>query len=178
MAEMRKWKEGCAKKAVLRHWLRHRKKEVLEMTEKEKFRKILFQVELLKRRKVQVYLRQIGLTPGQGQARILMYLSEHKDVTQKQLSDECLLDVTTMSRVLDRMEKMGLIIRERDPGCRRAYRVSLTGAGEKKADEVKDGFHSLEEVMCRGISPEEIRVLADGLAKVAENLRGTPGEKE
>ena len=147
------------------------------MTEKEKFRKILFQVELLKRRKVQAYLRQIGLTPGQGQARILMYLSEHTDVTQRQLSDECLLDVTTMSRVLDRMEKMGLIIRERDPECRRAYKVSLTGAREAKAEEVKDGFRELEEVMCKGISREEIRVLTEGLAKVEENLREMPGEK-
>ena len=155
----------------MQHWSQEQKKRFKEMTEKERFRKILFQVELLKRRKVQAYLRQIGLTPGQGQARILMYLSEHTDVTQRQLSDECLLDVTTMSRALDRMEKIGLIIRERDPACRRAYKVSLTGAGEAKATEVKDGFRELEEVMCRGISREEIRVLTEGLAKVEKNLR-------
>ena len=140
------------------------------MTQMEQFRKMLFQVELLKRRRVQDFLRRIGLTPGQGQARILMYLADHTEVSQRELSDECLLDVTTMSRVLDRMEKMGLLVRERDPRCRRAYRVSLTRAGKEKAAEVKEGFRELEEVMCRGISEEELRVLTHGLKKVGENL--------
>ena len=51
--------------------------------QKQRLREILFQIELLKRRKVQRFLLAIGLTPGQGQARILIYLSSHSSVTQK-----------------------------------------------------------------------------------------------
>lgn len=138
--------------------------------QKQSLREILFQIELLKRRKVQRFLLDIGLTPGQGQARILVYLSSHSSVTQKEIADRCMLDVTTMSRVLNKLEEMGLISRQRDPGCRRAYQIGLTEAGRQKAEEVKRGFERLEEMLCRELSEEEIGSLTTGLKKVKESL--------
>ena len=138
--------------------------------QKQSLREILFQIELLKRRKVQRFLLDIGLTPGQGQARILVYLSSHSSVTQKEIADRCMLDVTTMSRVLNKLEEMGLISRQRDPGCRRAYQVGLTEAGRQKAEEVNRGFERLEEMLCRELSEEEIGSLTTGLKKVKESL--------
>lgn len=138
--------------------------------QKQSLREILFQIELLKRRKVQRFLMDIGLTPGQGQARILVYLSSHSSVTQKEIADRCMLDVTTMSRVLNKLEEMGLISRQRDPGCRRAYQIGLTEAGRQKAEEVNRGFERLEEMLCRELSEEEIGSLTTGLKKVKESL--------
>ena len=138
--------------------------------QKQSLREILFQIELLKRRKVQRFLLDIGLTPGQGQARILAYLSSHSSVTQKEIADRCMLDVTTMSRVLNKLEEMGLISRQRDPGCRRAYQIGLTEAGQQKAEEVNRGFERLEEMLCRELSEEEIGSLTTGLKKVKESL--------
>lgn len=138
--------------------------------QKQSLREILFQIELLKRRKVQRFLLDIGLTPGQGQARILVYLSSHSSVTQKEIADRCMLDVTTMSRVLNKLEEMGLISRQRDPGCRRAYQIGLTEAGRQKAEEVNRGFERLEEMLCRELSEEEIGSLTTGLKKVKESL--------
>ena len=138
--------------------------------QKQSLREILFQIELLKRRKVQRFLLDIGLTPGQGQARILAYLSSHSSVTQKEIADRCMLDVTTMSRVLNKLEEMGLICRQRDPGCRRAYLIGLTEAGQQKAEEVNRGFERLEEMLCRELSEEEIGSLTTGLKKVKESL--------
>ena len=82
------------------------------MTGNKEFMDILYRIELKKRKIVQKFLVEIGLTPGQGQARILRYLSHHPHITQKEIADACMLDVTTMSRVLDKLEKLGLIIRE------------------------------------------------------------------
>ena len=138
--------------------------------QKQSLREILFQIELLKRRKVQRFLLDIGLTPGQGQPRILVYLSSHSSVTQKEIADRCMLDVTTMSRVLNKLEEMGLISRQRDPGCRRAYQIGLTEAGRQKAEEVNRGFERLEEMLCRELSEEEIGSLTTGLKKVKESL--------
>lgn len=138
--------------------------------QKQSLREILFQIELLKRRKVQRFLLDIGLTPGQGQARILVYLSSHSSVTQKEIADRCMLDVTTMSRVLNKLEEMGLISRQRDPGCRRAYQIGLTEAGRQKAEEVNRGFERMEEMLCRELSEEEIGSLTTGLKKVKESL--------
>lgn len=40
-------------------------------------------------------------------------------MNQKELADACLMDVTTMSRTLDRMEKDGLLKRENNPASRK-----------------------------------------------------------
>ena len=137
---------------------------------KQSLREILFQIELLKRRKVQRFLLDIWLTPWQGQARILAYLSSHSSVTQKEIADRCMLDVTTMSRVLNKLEEMGLLSRQRDPGCRRAYQIGLTEAGRQKSEEVNRGVERLEEMLCRELSEEEIGSLTTGLKKVKESL--------
>ena len=55
-------------------------------------------------------------------------------MTQKKLADACLLDVTTMSRTLDRMEQAGLLVRESNPDCRRSWLIDpdRQGNGHRK----------------------------------------------
>lgn len=137
---------------------------------KQELREVLFQIELLKRRIVQGSLIRIGLTPGQGQARILMYLDSHSSVTQREAADACMLDVTTMSRTLDKLEKKGMLLRERDPECRRSYQISLTEEGKKKAEEVRTEFAKLEDILCAGLREQEVKELTELLGKVKENL--------
>lgn len=138
--------------------------------EKEKIRKTLFQIEQARRKIVQNFLKEIGLTPGQGQARILQFLAAHEPVTQKKLADACDLDVTTMSRVLDRLEKEGYLKREKNPQCRRSYLIALTENGYKKAEEVAEGFQKLDEKICVGLKEEERETLLILLHKVEKEL--------
>ena len=65
----------------------------------------IFDVEMLRRRFIRPYFIELGLTVGQGQPRILKELREHGAMNQKELSDACLIEVTTMSRTIDRLEK-------------------------------------------------------------------------
>ena len=95
-------------------------------------RHYLFDVEMLRRRLLRPHFIKMGLTVGQGQPRILYELRKSGRMTQKELSDACLIEVTTMSRTLDRLEKMGLIIRENNPECRRSWIIKLTKQGEAK----------------------------------------------
>ena len=143
----------------------------------QQLREILFQIELIKRKRVQEFLLGIGLTPGQGQARILVFVDAHPAVTQKEIADACMLDVTTMSRTLDKLQKQGLIIRERDPGCRRSCRISLTEEGREKAKAVRSGFAEIEQMICSGFREEEIGQLAGQLLRIKENLL-SEGESE
>lgn len=140
------------------------------MTEKQKFRDTLYRIELLKRNRVQKFLIENGLTPGQGQARVLLYLLKNSKVTQKEIAEACMLDVTTTSRNIDKMEKAELIRRERDPMCRRAYRIELTEKGRKRAEKVSRDFCQLDDIMCGGMEDTEIRLLTEGLEKVKNNL--------
>lgn len=133
-------------------------------------REALFQVELKKRKRVQKFLLDAGLTPGQGQARILRYLAEQGQVNQKELADGCGLDVTTMSRTLDKMEQAGYLIRTRNPSCRRSCQVELTPPGLDKAEEVGRGFDRLEELLGKGMTEQERKTLLELLEKVEHNL--------
>ena len=91
-------------------------------------------------------------------------------MTQRELADACLMDVTTMSRTLDRLEEKGLIRRERDPRSRRAYRIGLTDAGRETAEKVDAGFAELEQVLCGGMADGELLALVGSLRKIRENL--------
>lgn len=137
---------------------------------RQQLREILFQIELIKRKRVQEFLLRIGLTPGQGQARILVFVDAHPAVTQREIADACMLDVTTMSRTLDKLQKQGLIRKERDPDCRRSCQISLTEAGKAKAEAVKEGFSEIEKILCRGFEEDEIEKLAGQLLRIKENL--------
>lgn len=140
-----------------------------EKKEKQ-LREILLRIELIKRRKVQAFLLSIGLTPGQGQARILAFLSSNSPVTQRELADACMLDVTTMSRTLDKMEKQEVIRRTRDSKSRRSYQISLTRKGEEKAAQVNRAFSKLEEILKRNLDGQEVSTLQSLLGKVEKNL--------
>ena len=111
---------------------------------------------------------------GQGQPRILKELREHGIMNQKELADACLMDVTTMSRTLDRMEKDGLLKRENNPASRRSWNVLLTDCGHEKADEVIKIFNKVDDVIFKGFSEEEIKMLSsmwrDMAVKYAEYL--------
>ena len=137
---------------------------------KEEIRTILFQVELYRRKYFGHQFRTIGLTPGQGQPRILKNLLDSGPMTQKALADLCMLDVTTMSRTLDRLEEAGLLSRKSNPSCRRSFLISLTEAGVKKAEEVKAIFKEADQMICACMDEDELEMLYASLCKIRGNF--------
>ena len=131
---------------------------------------VFFDIEMLRRRLIRPFFIKLGLTVGQGQPRILKELRQHGTMNQKELADACLMDVTTMSRTLDRMEKDGLLKRENNPASRRSWNVLLTDCGHEKADEVIKIFNKVDDVIFKGFSEEEIKMLSSMTDKVENNL--------
>lgn len=115
-------------------------------------------------------LSEFGLTPGQGQARILYYLLLKNHVTQKELADNCHFEVTTMSRNLDKLEKLGLIIRQNNPDCRRSFLICLTDKGIAEAKEIKKVFEQFEQIVSEGITKEEIEVFLKVMTRMCDNM--------
>lgn len=132
---------------------------------------LLRHAELSRKRMLRPHFLDMGLTVGQGQPRILQNLYEHGPQTQKELADHCFLDVTTMSRTLDRMEAAGLLERESHPDSRRSYLICLTDLGKEKAAQVMDIFQWANQVMLTGISDEEAKKFCSTLEKILENIQ-------
>lgn len=139
---------------------------------KKEVREKLVKTEYVRKRVLQPYFIEIGLTVGQGQPRILNRLYECGHVTQKELADACGMDVTTLSRTLDRLCEAGLVCRKQHPECRRALLIDLTEAGVEKAKQVREGFDKLDELIWKGFTEAEMKQFLRYLDRVEQNLCG------
>lgn len=80
-------------------------------------------------------LDSVGLTYPQYLA--LLALWEEDGLTVRQLGERLLLDSGTLSPLLARLEKAGLVTRSRSSEDARSVRVHLTGSGEKLRAEAE-----------------------------------------
>ncbi len=140
------------------------------MIDKKDARKLLIRLERLRKSRLQPCFTEIGLTLGQGLARILESLAARDHITQKELADICHMDVTTMSRSLDRLEESGYLTRQRDPSCRRSFLICLTEEGIAEAAKVRQILEALDEQIWMGFSPEEMDMVCAGLERICKNL--------
>ena len=129
------------------------------MMKQEQVRRLLVRAERARKHLMQPHFTRIGLTFGQGHAR-----------TQKELSDLCHMDVTTMSRSLDRLEESGYLVREKDPGCRRSYLICLTGDGAAEARRVRKVLEMVDEVIWNGLDQDEMEAFCGTMEKICRNL--------
>lgn len=116
------------------------------------------------------FLSNIGLTPGQGQARILYHLLEKDHVTQKELADMCYFDAPAMSRNIDKLSDMGFLTRENNPDCRRSFLICLTQKGRIEAIKIKKAFDQFDVLLCQGITEDELKIFCKVLLKMCDNL--------
>lgn len=137
------------------------------------------QIELLRRKLIKPKLIELGLTVGQGFPRILKTLrQENAPINQKELADKCFLDVTTMSRALDKLEQTNLIKRSINPDCRRSWLISLTDEGIVLADKIIELFLQTEAIICKDLTNDEISSLLNISEKVINNLTNAINDNE
>lgn len=113
------------------------------------------------------------LTPSK--LRALDLLSEH-DLRVGQLAARIGIDDTTATRLVDRLEVMGLVDRRIEAGDRRATTVALTRAGQ----ELVAGIAAQRQLffcdVLDGLEPDERAELVRLTAKAAESLRARSEE--
>lgn len=78
---------------------------------------------------------------GQGvsipQSFILLVLHEENGMTLKEIGNRTFIDSSSMTVLVDKLEKDGLVERQLDSQDRRAIRVLITSAGGQVADQLK-----------------------------------------
>jgi DNA-binding MarR family transcriptional regulator len=113
------------------------------------------------------------LTPSK--LRALDLLSE-QDLRVGQLAAGIGIDDTTATRLVDRLEAMGLVDRRVEPGDRRVTTVALTLAGE----ELVAGIAAQRQLffcdVLDGLEPDERAELVRLTAKASESLRARSEE--
>ena len=75
-------------------------------------------------------LKDTGLTMGQ--PKVLEYLMEHDGAEQKEIAAGCHVEASSLTSILNRMERDGLIERRMLHGNRRSYHIFVTAKALQK----------------------------------------------
>ncbi|KAB7791389.1 MarR family winged helix-turn-helix transcriptional regulator [Bifidobacterium leontopitheci] len=119
-------------------------------------------------RRIDAAIRRIGLLPGQ--PKIIECLAEQDGLTAKEICTRCILDKSTMTGLLKRMETRGLVRREASETDRRSYRVFLTKLGRDYAARIAAIMQDADAQATRGMAPVEAVALNTALRQVIANL--------
>lgn len=105
--------------------------------------------------------------------RVLAVLKGTSGVTIGELAERCLANQPTITKVVDRMQAQGLVIRVSDSGDRRRVYVRLTPAGEALVDELIADARSHEERLVDAMGGTESQVLIDALQRLIARATST-----
>lgn len=111
----------------------------------------------------------VDITPEQW--TVLLFLWEKDGVTQQELCNATYRDKPSMTRLIDNMERLHLVVRISDKKDRRINLVHLTKDGrdlEVRARLVAN--QTLKEAL-RGVTVDELRVGQDLLKKIFFNMK-------
>ncbi len=114
--------------------------------------------------------RLVELGLGSGQPKLLVYLVEHGGCSQKELAKYFAIDPAAVCRMLDAMEKRGLISRRALDGGRRPGIIEVTQKGIEVEKKWQQQSSATQEHMLYGFSPEERQQFAEYLKRAYNNL--------
>jgi MarR family transcriptional regulator, organic hydroperoxide resistance regulator len=99
-------------------------------------------------------LAELDLTPSE--VNTLANLADGRPRSVRALAHDTGTRATTLTGVLDRLERRGHITRELDPSDRRSFRVSLTDQGRTIAARVHEAVTDLERGALAGLSSQQL----------------------
>lgn len=111
-------------------------------------------------------LEEFGLTPAQ--YGVLNCLWSEGQLSPKQIAESMHLEATTVSGILDKMQKAGFIERSIDPDNRRNVLVVATPKAASIREQVEDATAQMNQSALQNLSSAEQAALLKGLAAIIE----------
>lgn len=115
-------------------------------------------------------MKQCGIDLTREQGMLLKRLHQQNGMIQNDLAWITFRDKSSLARLVDKMEKKGLIQRRSDIADKRVKRVYLTAEGKRLFKRVDKVLHNLLERLNQGIDPNEMKNLITTLEAVQNNL--------
>lgn len=105
------------------------------------------------------------------QLDLLMNLRRHPGASQHEIAKRLLVGRSNVTMLLPSLEKDGLVLREPDPGDKRAFRLSLTQAGEKLLDQALKIYTAIIDRVMAQSSPAECDQMGELMRRIVDELR-------
>ncbi|MFL7966206.1 MULTISPECIES: MarR family winged helix-turn-helix transcriptional regulator [unclassified Pseudomonas] len=125
---------------------------------------LLGRAALLKDRIIDTHMEPVGITAAQ--FKVLIIMAQYGIDTPVELCRYLSLDSGSMTRMLDRLEQKGFLIRQRSAEDRRQVQLVLTEAGQALADRLPFIGADAMNQLAGAISREELQTLENILKKI------------
>jgi DNA-binding MarR family transcriptional regulator len=111
-----------------------------------------------------------GLHVHVGQEHVVYRLAIEQGITQAQLADALCVDASTVTKMLQRLERDGVVERRADPEDARVQRVYLTPNGTRLVQPVVDIWRRAEARLMAGMTEAEWVLARRLLLQMLSNL--------
>ncbi|MBQ4645534.1 MAG: MarR family transcriptional regulator [Clostridia bacterium] len=138
-------------------------KEKVKKLDKE-FKKYHF----LHREIIDAKFREYGL--GLGQPPILKFLSDHENVTQKEIAKHLNITQPAVAKALKKLEESGFIIRLENKKDTRCHKLKLTKKGKEFVGFADNYFLNIDNITYMGFTDDEIELLSSFVKRMNNNL--------
>jgi len=117
---------------------------------------------------VQELLRPFGITPTQHNALRILRGAGTPGLCGREVAERLVARVPDVPRLLERLETMVLIRRERDPEDRRHVTATITAKGLALLDQVAPAIDAFERDRLGRLSDRTLAAVIDGLAAIRD----------
>lgn len=111
-----------------------------------------------------------GLPVTPEQWVILKILHQYEGLSQVELAERAAKDTASITRILDILQKKGLLERRPSAGDRRRYSIHPTHAGKQLINDNLEFVIGLRKQAVKGISKTELDLLRSLLEKMRTNM--------
>jgi MarR family 2-MHQ and catechol resistance regulon transcriptional repressor len=144
------------------------------------FRSLVRTLGLLKR-VMEPYFSRFGISGSQWSVLRTLHRSEQEGLPELRLTDlggRLIVRPPSVTGVVDRLQRMGLVRRAASPDDQRAKHVSLTAAGRQLVRRVLEHHPAQIEAVLGGLKQGEQEALGRLLERLATHLEATADERE
>ena len=134
----------------------------------QSFGALLAETSRLLGRRFDQQARLSGSTRAQWHA--MFKIARHEGLKQAELADMLEIEPITLTRMLDRMEEGGWVVRRADPGDRRKRLLFLTDKAREALVEMRALAQTIYDDALVGLTAAEAQELMRLLLRVRENL--------
>ena len=146
------------------------KKKTPKYSLRESLGYLVYQASGSIRKRIGRELSRRGYPIRADQFSALVYIWDQDGQTQRALAEKLYRDKTTVSRLVSKIESLGLIQREAGQGDTRERLIYLTETGRQLMAKVTELVQEVLDLAEEGIDAQEMKNCKDVLRRVRQNL--------
>jgi MarR family transcriptional repressor of mepA len=154
----------------------------LKLSERTFFERCVIRIDWmghqLSKYRNRLLLERCGITQGQSKILHMLIIEEGNVVTQRDIERRFFISASTVTSMLNTLQRDGYIRREADENDGRVRRIVLTSKGRSCESIIYDTAKETEERLMRVLTQEEQAMFQSLLKRLADNVRTMSREGE